>query len=78
MSDVTKYPKDYAPSYVDYDFSKYNTVKYRAEYLEEMPRYVGAYKIGNLIFAMYQKPNWFRRFVAKLLLGWEWIDYDAV
>jgi len=36
---------------------------------------VGGYRIGDAIFSTYNKPNWFHRFMLKLLMGIMWVDY---
>lgn len=40
---------------------------------------VGFYRINvNFAIAFVNKPNLFHRVFTKLLLGWEWVDYDRV
>lgn len=43
----------------------------------QIPVYVGGWNIGGnsgLRFCVTTKPNWFHRFMMKLLLGIEWFD----
>ena len=43
------------------------------------PKYVGYYQHGNhpwtVSFNYTEKPNWFRRALVGLLLGWKWVDH---
>lgn len=39
------------------------------------PKKVGYYKINKGLHIYFtNKPNWFHRFMTKLLLGWQWVD----
>jgi hypothetical protein len=42
------------------------------------PKYVGGYRIGGdayyTQFMLVRKPIWLHRVMARLLLGWKWID----
>ena len=39
------------------------------------PKYVGGIWITpNFVVSSTKKPNWFHRFMLKVLLGWEWRD----
>lgn len=40
------------------------------------PQYVGQWEIGNggLLVPLERKPLWLHRVMARLLLGWEWVD----
>lgn len=40
-------------------------------------KYVGGYKMGSYIsFCLPNKPNIVHRLFTRLLLGWEWVDYE--
>lgn len=42
-----------------------------------LPKYVGYYTINsNVSFFFQKKPNLAHRIFTKLLLGWEWRDYE--
>ena len=53
--------------------NSFNTVKIT------QPKPIGEWKIGDMnyfiSFALTKKPNWFRRKMAWLFFGLEWIDY---
>jgi len=36
---------------------------------------VGGYQIGDTVYATYNRPHWFHRFMMKVFLGAIWIDY---
>jgi len=39
------------------------------------PKPVGAWRIGGSVYyQMNKKPIWLHRIMARVLLGWEWID----
>lgn len=44
--------------------------------------FVGVYLIDNDVkgvqLATTKKPNWFRRLMSKLLLGWNWISIEEL
>lgn len=41
------------------------------------PKYVGGYKVGdNFHIALIKKPAWLHRKFTRIILGWNWIDYD--
>lgn len=56
-----------------------NNCQFRGSSNITIPKYVGAYEIGNTYhkfsFALTYKPNFIHRFFMKLLLDFRWIDY---
>jgi len=47
--------------------------------LFEQPKYAGGWEIGGnygLRIMIVKKPNWFHRYMMKLLLGIKWINVD--
>jgi hypothetical protein len=46
--------------------------------IAESPKHAGGYRMGgntyNTKFMLLEKPCWLHRKMAKLLLGWEWVD----
>ena len=55
--------------------NSFNTVKIT------QPKPIGEWKIGDMnyfiSFALTKKPNWFRRKMAWLFFGLEWIDFET-
>ena len=44
----------------------------------QYPKSAGAYDLGGVHFFLAAKPDVFRRLIARVLLGWTWVDnhYD--
>jgi len=40
----------------------------------ELPKYIGAYEIGNVTFHQTKKPSFINRFFCKWCLGFVWVD----
>ena len=38
------------------------------------PKYVGGYRMGEIIFSIPKKPCWIHRMGVRLVLGWKWED----
>jgi hypothetical protein len=38
------------------------------------PKYVGGYRMGEIIFSLTKKPRWAHRMGVRLVLGWKWVD----
>lgn len=47
------------------------------EHRMQMRKYVGQWIVGPSVrFSLEKKPSWLHRTMTKLLLGWEWRDYN--
>lgn len=57
-----------------------NFISYSNEHIEEIKLHQpsGSWIIGNehMTFKYYngQKPHWFHRLMARILLGWKWVN----
>lgn len=38
------------------------------------PKYVGGYRMGEIVFSLTKKPRWIHRMGVRLVLGWKWVD----
>ena len=53
-----------------------NTINLEAYQFHKFPNYVGQWEINsNFMIQVEKKPNFFHAYMARLLLGWKYIEF---